>query len=581
MLFPVWVLSAVNLMKKNICVGIDLGTTNSEICVIEQGKSKLIKIDGNPVIPSVVSINKDDSVLIGHEAINNLTANPENTISLIKRKMGKEIILKINEKDFTPPMISSLILSRLKLAAESYLNAEVTQAVITVPAFFNEQQREATKQAGELAGLEVVRLLNEPTAAALAYSLGRKTKEKSLIYDLGGGTFDVSIVDLSHDTMEVLASEGDTELGGSDFDLMIAQRANLAFIEQTGIDLSKNARSWTRLLQAAEKAKIRLSTESDATLIEEFIYEKEGQSHHLSHRITRVEFENMITKQLEKTLDSVKRAMTQASLTKEQLDRVILVGGSTYIPLVSELLQKELSIVPQSWIDPALVVAIGASIEASNHMGEKLGPMMLDITPHSLGLKVGTHSGFEFNNEILIRKNSPLPALVSRVFYRYYEEQDCVKIQVYQGESKNLEHNLKLGEFLLEGLSQSEDLAVHIKFQLDKSGLLHVTATDMESGKSNSHTLKRKATQRKQTVNLADICNMRIQAEDVILSEELACVEPEELTENHDDLIERACRLLVKKELDQTDAEELESAIAEKRANPDSEKLSELMYYLE
>lgn len=569
------------MKKKKICIGIDLGTTNSEICIVENGKTKLLKIDDSPIVPSVVSIDEDGSVLVGHQAVNNQSINPENTISLIKRKMGKELVFKINDKDYTPPMISSLILSRLKMAAEKYLQAPVDQAVITVPAFFNEQQREATKQAGELAGLEVLRLLNEPTAAALAYSLGRKVNERSLIYDLGGGTFDVSIVDLSHEAMEVLASEGDTELGGADFDLMIAHRVNQSFIEKTGIDLTKDPKGWARLLQAAEKAKIRLSTESEATIIEEFITQKNGEAHHLTYRITRLEFEVMIEKIILKTLDSVKRAMQQANLTALQLDRVILVGGSTYIPLVSELLQKELSIVPQVWIDPALVVAIGAAIESSNLNGESLGPVMLDITPHSLGLEI-LDANLQDKNEILIRKNSPLPATVSRIFYRCFEEQDTVKLTVYQGESTKVDHNLKLGDFQLEGLKDSEELAVHIKFQLDRNGLLHVTVTDVSSGKTATHTLKRKSSQRKQTVNLADISSLRIQAEDEhILSEEYLAPSIEDIEEPVDDLIARATKLLEKQELDSTDTEELQAAIEAKKQDANSEKLAELLYYLE
>src|SRR3990167_751560 len=368
-------------MQKKI-VGIDLGTTNSEISFIVDGKPHLLQIDGNKVIPSVISIDAQGTVFVGQMAINNELADPDNTIRLIKRKMVKEEILSVQGGEYTPPMIASLILAYLKKAAEDFCGESISQAVITVPAFFNESQRQATKLAGEMAGLEVLRLLNEPTAAALAYSLGKKHKELSLVYDLGGGTFDVSIVDLSEGVMEVLASDGDVELGGADFDLMIAHKIRASFQQQHAIDLSKNPLSWNRLLRAAEKAKIRLSTESEADILEEFIEEKNGVHLHLQMRITRFEFETMIRSSLEKTLLSVRRALKEASCESSSLDRVILVGGSTYIPLVSQLLEQELGITPQAWLNPETVVAQGAAIEAASLKGESLGTILLDVTPH-------------------------------------------------------------------------------------------------------------------------------------------------------------------------------------------------------
>ena len=477
-------------MQEETIIGIDLGTTNSEVAVVKEERVVVIKIDGSELLPSVVSLDVQDQILVGTPAVNNELIAPQNTVRRIKRKMGLNELVVMNGVSYTPPMISGLILKRLKLAAEDYLGHPVSKAVITVPAFFNEQQREATSQAAELAGLELVRLLNEPTAAAIAYTLGKGERGNCLVYDLGGGTFDVSIVNISETIMEVRASHGDTELGGADFDRMIAEKARVAFSKEHDIDLAQHPLAWARVLRAAEQAKICLSAESSATLAEEFITTKGGIPLHLRFEITRTEFEAMIEPTLERTLDSVRMALEMASLSANALQRVILVGGSTYIPLVTQMLEKELNIVPQTWHDPSTVVALGAAIEAANLAGKTIGPRTVDITPHSLGISCVSENGGTYHH-ILIRRNTPLPCSASQIFYKMFPDQDRIRVTVHQGESSDIARVVGLGEFLLEGLDESDGSDIHIKFHLDRSGLLQVTATDISSGKNASHTLVR------------------------------------------------------------------------------------------
>lgn len=497
---------------QEVFVGIDLGTTNSEIAFIYHDKPMVLKIDGSKIIPSVVSLDAEGRILVGKLAVNNELLAPQNTIRWIKRKMGREEIIPLGHQAYTPPMISSLILKRLKSAAEEFLKQPIRKAVITVPAFFNEKQREATKEAAELAGLEPIRLLNEPTAAALAYALGQNFRGHCLVYDLGGGTFDVSIVDFADQLMEVKASHGDTELGGTDFDKMIADQARQAFLQEHGIDLAKDSLSWARLMRAAEASKIRLSTEAKADIIEEFIATDQGKPLHLKYSISRVDFEGMIRATIERTLISVRKALEMASLPVEKIDRVILVGGSTYIPLVAEILERELSLVPQAWIDPATVVGIGAAIEAAKLSGKTIGPLMVDVTPHSLGVECLDIDG-SLMNYILIRRNTPLPSIASRVFYKCFDEQDKIEIKIHQGESIHIHQNQFLGEFKLDGIAGGGG-EVYIKFELDRSGLLHVTASHLSSGKQTHKTLKRVSHSRVKHASLADLESVHLVTEE-------------------------------------------------------------------
>ncbi len=590
-------------LNNAIIIGIDLGTTNSEVALIHDGKAKVLAVDGAKIVPSVVSLNANGEILIGNAAVNNELVAPADTIRRIKRKMGQQEFAMLGNKSFTPPMVSSLILKRLKLAAEGHLNHPVSKAVITVPAFFNESQREATKEAAELAGLEVVRLLNEPTAAALAYSLGKQNDECCLVYDLGGGTFDVSIVQLSPGVMEVKASHGDVELGGADFDRLIADKARQAFLAKHEIDLAKDPLAWARLMRAAEQAKIKLSTEASAQITEEFIAHENGTPLHLQFAMTRTEFEALIRPFLERTLTSVRKALEMAEINANQLQRVILVGGATYTPLVSQMLETELKITPQAWIDPSLVVAMGAAIEAANFAGQSVGPMMIDVTPHSLGTGCYDIDGYLFNC-IIIRRNSPLPCTASKVFYKMFDEQKAIEVSVYQGESSHINHNKCLGKFLLEGLEDSSGRDVCIKYHLDRSGLLHVTATDISSGKKASQTLKKIANSRVSHANLADLASVKIDVEaphgsnnhlseedelfwEAVKSDGQSITTPQEevigLSVENLALIEKAQKLIDAGSLSQSDLQELSnelhlSRIGDKEAQA---RLSNLIYYLE
>lgn len=596
-------ISPNDVIKNNeIIIGIDLGTTNSEVAIIHQGKSKVLSVNGSKMVPSVISLKNDGEILVGIPAVNNELAAPKDTIRKIKRKMGQEDIFTVGDHVFTPPMLSSLILKRLKLAAEEFLQHSISKAVITVPAFFNEQQREATKEAAALAGLEAVRLLNEPTAAALAYSLGKKESECCLIYDLGGGTFDVSIVYISPEVMEVKSSHGDVELGGTDFDRLIADKARQEFLSRHEIDLAKNPLAWARLMRAAETAKCKLSTEVSVEILEEFIAEDNGTPLHLQYKINRIEFETLIRPFIERTLVSVNKAIEMAEISTKQIDRVILVGGATLTPLVSELLNERLGIVPQAWLDPSLVVAMGASMEAANLAGQPIGPMMIDVTPHSLGTACCDNDGYLFN-KILIYRNTPLPCTASRIFYKIHNQQSNIEIQAYQGESSELRHNQFLGKFLLEDVPESSGLEVCIKYHLDRSGLLHITATDVASGKKISQTLKRVANTRTKHANLADLSTVKLNVVDmsdlnthltqednefwqaIARTEEDNKVEQEAvvLSTEESELIARSKKLLENDLLDATDKNELirEVELAENGDKEALARLTSLVYFLE
>ena len=554
--------------KNEVILGIDLGTTNSEVAVVRDGKVHVLKVEGSFLIPSVVSLDEQGRILIGQPAVNNELLAPTNTIRWIKRSMGRQETVSLGDETWTPAMVSSLILKRLKQAAEKFVGHPVDKAVITVPAFFTERQREATREAAELAGLYSARLLNEPTAAALAYSLGQQGNDLCLVYDLGGGTFDVSIVDLSSDIMEVKASHGDTDLGGIDFDQMIFDEAREQFMQEHEIDLAKDPLARMRLMRAAEAAKIRLSTEATADITEEFIVSKNGIPVHLKYSLTRTHFEEMIRPYLERALGSVRAALETSNTKPEQLNRVILVGGSTRIPLVSELLQKELKMAPQAWLDPSTVVVMGAAIEAASLSGETIGPLMVDITPFSLGT-ICLGNDFELLNYILIHRNTPLPCSASKVFYKTHPGQDKIDIKVYQGESSQIEQSQLLDEFSLEGLSQEEQMDIHIKFELDRSGLLHVTVTDIYSGKKVSHTVTRSGKKATKQANLADLDAIRIHKEtEPVESEEYISVDhtteiTDPITLDDEQLLIQAQKLIDKGKLDPIDQDELERELQE------------------
>jgi molecular chaperone DnaK len=377
--------------------------------------------------------------------------------------------------------------------------------------------------------------------------------------------------------MEVLASDGDVELGGSDFDLMIANKIKKDFFAEHEIDLSTNPIQWARVLCAAEKAKIKLSSEAEAEILEEFLAEKAGIPLHLKTRITRYEFEEMIRPALERTISSVDRALKQASCDASSLDRVILVGGSTYIPLVSQLLEEALGIAPQAWLNPETIVAQGAAIEGSCIKGESLGTIMLDITSHSIG--IGAVKDFFVENAIMIRRNSSLPYSTSRLFYKTYPAQDAVEITVYQGESPFVEENEKIDTFRLEGLKESEGMGICVKLEMDRSAILHVTATDVDSGKSITHTIKKESASFVRSENLADLKMLKIQenAASMPVTED----SQEDLVQVDEEVINRALQILNRDSLDEENKKELQEALELVKKGEPSDKLKEILYYLD
>lgn len=476
-------------------LGIDLGTTNSVVSIIRDGKTEVLRDeDGDGILPSVVGFDQEGRLLVGKTARNQIILAPERTVKSIKRKMGTEERVTLNGNSYTPQEISAMILRTLKERAEKVLGVPARKAVITVPAFFNETQRQATREAGELAGLEVVRIINEPTAAALTYEPNAHKKETLLVYDLGGGTFDVSIVQIEQGVVEVLASHGDTHLGGDDFDQLLLDHACKFFQEEHEIDLRDNAVSRSRLLFAVEEAKKRLSFEAVTTIQEEFIAEKDGRPLHFEMEIERLDYESLIEDLLKKTLTSVDAALSAAKLLAKDIDKVILVGGSTRTPRVHHLLAEQLHKHARMEVDPDLCVSLGAAIQGALIAGVDVGPVLVDITPHTLGIQcLGFDGRFEspFVYSPIIERNTALPANRSEIYYTTVEGQETVEIVVLQGEHSDTRHNHEVGKFQLSGLdpeapAQSEIL---VRFDLNLDGILTVTAMERRSSLQKTVTI--------------------------------------------------------------------------------------------
>jgi len=479
----------------DIIVGIDLGTTNSEVAIVRNGQIEIIDIEnGVPILPSVVGLGDDNVLLVGAAARNQYVLHPERTIRSVKRRMGEATHLKLGDKEYTPSEISAMILLKLKKIAEAHLGEAVTRAVITVPAYFSDAQRQATREAGDIAGLEVVRILNEPTAAALAYGAHRsgdaQTKaRKSLVYDLGGGTFDVSVVNMEGDVVEVLSSHGNNHLGGDDFDRRIVDFVLDHLNTVHGIDAKTAAASpiaMARLQRAAEAAKITLSDHPYATLSEEFLFEKDGAPIHLSLEISRHEYEAMIEPYITETMDAVHVALIGAKLTVANIDEVLLVGGATRTPMVSRLLESLTGILPHGEINPDLCVAMGAAIQGEIISGGKSPTVLIDITPYTFGTSSVGYLGdrqYPYCFVPLIRKNTPIPASRSEVFYTMYDNQEAVDITVYQGEAPDALDNVEIGRFDVRGLRKvPSGNPIVVDFSLDINGILHVRASEKKSG---------------------------------------------------------------------------------------------------
>ena len=480
-------------------VGIDLGTTNSEIAIVRDGRIEVLNIEnGVPMLPSVVGLGDDNVLLVGAAARNQYVLHPERTIRSVKRRMGEATRLELGGKQYSPPEISAIILLRLKTIAEAHLGNSVKRAVITVPAYFSDAQRQATREAGEIAGLEVVRILNEPTAAALAYGAHRRADavaaasvaaRKALVYDLGGGTFDVSIVNMEGDVVEVLASHGNNRLGGDDFDRCIVDFALEHLGRAHGIDAVTAAASpiaMARLQRAAEAAKIALSDHPYATLAEEFLFEKDGAPIHLSLEISRVEYEALIDPYITETMDAVHVALSGARLAVSQLDEVLLVGGATRTPMVSRLLEALTGIQPHGEINPDLCVAMGAAIQGQTIAGGASPTVLIDVTPYTFGTSTfALLDGREYPYCFipLIRRNTPIPASRSEVFYTMYDNQEEVDVTVFQGEAPDALDNIEIGRFLVEGLRKvPSGNPIVVEFSIDINGILQVRASEKKTG---------------------------------------------------------------------------------------------------
>ena len=481
----------------DVIIGIDLGTTNSEVAVVESGRPRVIPVDGDAILPSVVGLADDGKLLVGKPARNQYVLAPERTIKSVKRKMGQDVKVPVGDQHFRPQEISAMILRRLKEAAEKDLGKPVTKAVVTVPAYFNDSQRQATREAGQLAGLEVVRILNEPTAAALTYSPDPTGSEKFLVYDLGGGTFDVSVVSAEGGVFEVLSSHGDTQLGGDDFDELLLAKVADEFQQMYGVDLRKNRTARARLLRAVENAKKHLSDYAFAKIEEEFIAEKDGVPLHLSQEIGRSEFEELIAPLIGRTMECVQKALDDAKLTAAEIKQVVLVGGSTRTPMIGRLLEDRLGQPAHREVHPDLCVAMGAAIQAAIVAGQNVGAVLVDITPHSMGIKSleipSSHAIHlnEFKFAPIINRNTPLPASRSEMFCTVADNQPTVEIDVFQGESGDVRRNHRVGRFLVEGLARvpaGNQLVVQMDLTLD--GTLKVSAREKATGMVKQITIE-------------------------------------------------------------------------------------------
>ncbi len=477
-------------------VGIDLGTTNSGVAVVQSGAPRMLPNGEERIIPSVVGYSPNGQWLVGTPARNQYVFAPENTVRSIKRRMGTDYRVQLGNQTFTPPEISAFILRELKQIAERNLGEMVTDAVITVPAYFPDAARQATHDAGRIAGFNVRRIINEPTAAALAYGLNRMEDQMVLVYDLGGGTFDVSLVELMGGIVEVRASHGNTRLGGDDFDERLAAIVATRFEEDHGVNLRQDRRAWARLMRAAEQAKIQLSSHPYAWIKEEYIAEKHGVPLHMEYEVSREEFVQAIGDLLGETIESVDRVLSDAQVEAEALSHVLLVGGSTRIPAVWELVADRLRTEPQMTINPEEAVALGAGVQAGIIAGEPIDAILVDVTPHSLGIEVVEQRlGLLVPDcySVLIRRNTTIPVTREEVYSTLHPEQDTVRIRIYQGEQPTASENTLLGEFLIDGLKPERpgELAkVTVQFDLDVNGILDVTARDRHTGQEKRVTIQ-------------------------------------------------------------------------------------------
>lgn len=468
-------------------IGIDLGTTNSCVSVMEGGEAVVItNSEGSRTTPSVVAFSKTGERMVGQVAKRQAITNPEKTIASIKRHMGSNYKVNIDGKDYTPQEISAMILQKLKTDAEAYLGETVTEAVITVPAYFSDSQRQATKDAGKIAGLDVKRIINEPTAAALAYGADKEEDQKIMVYDLGGGTFDVSIIEMGDGVQEVLATAGNNKLGGDDFDQRVINWMIDEFKKSEGIDLSSDKMAMQRLKEAAEKAKIELSSTSQTQINQPFITADANGPKHLDLTLTRAKFNELTSDLVEATMGPVRQALSDAGLSSGDLHKILLVGGSTRIPAVAESVQKQLNKEPFKGINPDECVAIGAAIQAGVLAGDVKGLLLLDVTPLTLGLE--TQGGIMAK---MIERNTTIPTKKTQIFTTAADGQTSVDVSIYQGEREFCRDNKQLGMFRLDGISPAPRgiPQIEVTFDIDANGIVHVSAKDLGTGKAQNITI--------------------------------------------------------------------------------------------
>ncbi|NLA04525.1 MAG: molecular chaperone DnaK, partial [Firmicutes bacterium] len=468
-------------------VGIDLGTTNSAIAVMMGSDPEIIpNAEGSRLTSSVVAFSKDGQRLVGQVAKRQAITNPERTILSIKREMGTGYRAGIDDKKLTPQEIAAMILQKLKTDAEDYLGESVTRAVVTVPAYFSDSQRQATKDAGTIAGLEVLRIINEPTAAALAYGLEKKGEQKILVFDLGGGTFDVSLLDLGDDVVEVLATSGNNRLGGDDFDDRVVEHVAAEFKKEQGIDLLQDRMALQRLKEAAEKAKIELSSVTSTDINLPFITATQAGPKHLEMSLTRARFEELTSDLVEKTMEPTRRALADAGLEPAQVDHIILVGGSTRIPAVQEAIRRLLDKEPHKGVNPDEVVALGAAYQAAVLAGEAKDILLLDVTPLSLGIET---LGDVFTK--LIERNTTIPKTEKQTFSTAADNQTSVEIHVLQGERARASANKTLGRFMLDGIPPAPRgiPQIEVSFDIDANGIVNVSAKDLATNKEQKITI--------------------------------------------------------------------------------------------